>query len=286
MPDFSYNDSIAPYASSLFKRVESNPFLNSARKASISGSLLDSLERSKASRDKGEERSLDLELNRSRLDASRLALEDARTEAQLKRDAIERSPAVSSEFETILDSGLTNDEKRKALSKSAIRNADAISRSPSLSAKFGFAMKALPEEKEAFTPYQAASLDNADRTFKHTLDKEAKAKTEKELKEQEEKLNKERSWLENSTDIEFEDDDSDPSKIVKRFKQPNHRNKLLDVFLKYKPDEYEIASRITNPVELFEKASNIRQQALLSLEQTKSGKTEPETRIPIYLRKQ
>lgn len=286
MPDFSYESSIAPYAGSLFKRVDSNPFLTSARKADLSEGLLASLENAKTRADKEEARTLDVELSRTRLDANRLALEDARQEMQLKRTAVAQAPAVNSEFEKILDSvDLNKEEKNARISRLAMNNAEAFTLSPTLKAKYAFAMRATKKPDSAFTPYQEF-------TARHTLESDArnedryqKEQADKEGKLAQDEMTKEREWLDKAVDVEFEKQDPvtdlDPvSKKLppKQFKSPAHRERLLDLVSKYAPDEADAAEQLS-PEDLYKKASNVRRKLLSSTYSASRQGVEPPEKL-------
>ncbi len=257
MAEFSYDESIAPYASSLFQRVEANPFLTSARKSQLSDSLLGSLERAKERTDKGVERGLDVELARTRLDTQRLALEDARTELQLKRDAIEAAPLLDKEFEKILDSAeMSKGEKAAGISRLAMSNANAISRSPVLSDKYRFAMRAVePDTSGGITPYQQISLERNFANDKRAEQRYQAEQQEKTAKQREADDKEERSRIDKVLGIQYDED----SYGVKKFKTPADKAIALDVIDRYAPAEFDKVSKLPDE-ELHNEALRIRRQ--------------------------
>lgn len=270
MPDFSYESDIAPYASSYFKSVQANPFLKSARRADLSEQLVQTVEKAKEQADKNDMVSIDKELARTRLSAGQLALEEARQEAQLKRDALAKAPALNNEFEKILDADLSRGEKTAAIGRFAMQNADVFERSPSLAAKYRFALRSIePDERASFTPYQQASLERSYASDEYRVSRDQKEDKEKEDKRIRDEQKAEREALDKSFNVEFAPDDIDLTTgkpAAPKFKTPLHRENLLDVIMKYSPDELDSASELSD-ADLFKKASNLRRKLISSSSQ-------------------
>lgn len=74
MPDFSFEQDVAPYASNFFARTQSNPLLSAAKKTQLTGDLLDKLESFKKATDEDEDRSLQKRSGVHSLTASELRL--------------------------------------------------------------------------------------------------------------------------------------------------------------------------------------------------------------------
>lgn len=149
MPDFSFEQDVAPYASKFFARTQSNPLLSTAKKTQLSGDLLDKLETFKKVSDEDEDRTLQKEIRRTQLDRERLALDDARLDFHEKRIAAEMEPAVSAEFDKLLEGIDDPNEQQKRLGLFAMRNSNVLTNSKSLLAKYRFASDAIT--KPAFT---------------------------------------------------------------------------------------------------------------------------------------
>lgn len=156
---FDFQQDIAPYASSYFKAVTSNPFLNAAQRSALSGSALDELEKLRINTQKSDQLDIANELGRVRMERERVMLEDARDELARQRSAAGTVPVVQKELEDILkDPTLDQKQKKAAVAGHGMRYAGAVARSPELAAAFRFATAAAdPDEMTGPTPSQLFS---------------------------------------------------------------------------------------------------------------------------------
>lgn len=276
MPDFSYQTDVAPYASNLFRRIESSPFLSSARSTELSTRLLDTVDAARKRSVDTEKDSLAIELSRTRLANDRLALEDARDELRLKREAIAKAPEVDAAFEAILnDPSLDSKQKKAEVNRFAMRNADAITRSPMLAAKYRFAASAAePDEKEPFTPYQMYQIGRTQLTDQEKAAKEQKEAVEKAAKEQKESVTEKAKSLEsviNSATLEPEDTLTDPNK-PRGFRDPLDKIRIVGALKRSGLDEKALEN--LSAVELVQTAVN-RKNELSSAVEPKTDAENP-----------
>lgn len=237
MAEFSYQSDVAPYASNLFRQIQSSPFLSSARSTELSGRLLDTMDAARKRRTEFEKDDLATELARTKLDADRLALDDAREELRLKREATTKAPEALATFESILnDPTLDSKQKKANVNLWAMKNADAITRSPLLAAQYRFAAGAAePDEKPAFTPYQMYQIGRGQEADAQRAEKEVAEAVEKKRKADEDTLEKRAKALEsviNSATLEAEDalevDPNTGTPKPRGFRDPLDRIRILD----------------------------------------------------------
>ena len=273
-PEFSYETSVAPYASSYFKRVDSNPYLSSARKADLSNRLLESVETARAITDKKEDRAIERELMRTRLSANRIALDDALYESQLKRDAIEQAPVIDNEFEKILAEASTKEEATARISQLAMRNANTFAQSPVLAAKYRFALRSVEPDAPALTPYQELTLRQSVSRDARSEERYAKDQADKAAKEKRDLEKEDRERFDRALNVEFAEDDFIPvagqKKPPAKFKSPAHRERLLDLAAERDPENLDAYDALDDE-NLFRKISNLRRKSL----QSNTQKAEP-----------
>jgi hypothetical protein len=272
---FSYQKDIAPYASRLFRDVEQNRFLNTAQRTNLSERLLGSMERTRKFELEDEDRVLTNELKRVRLDADRLALEDARLEAQQKRDALASAPTVSDELDRILDdTTLDKSQKVSQINRLAVANAGTLRQSPTLYYKLNYATKAVEPTEPALTPYQEESLSRQDEARRYQRGKDLLEEDRRLASEKRRAIDKEFRAFDDALDVELEEPESfavaaaekegRPAPTAK-FKNPIARTRLLSLVKRFTPDQYEEASKLS-PAELVGRAFEIRTQLQESLE--------------------
>ena len=179
-----------------------------------------------------------LELNTVRLEGDRLALEEARRAAQVKRDAVAQAPAAMQTFESILDDpALDPKTKRARINRAAMGFANALTYSPELQAKYRFAAQAAepePATEDTVTPYQQRMLDRQDEQDLRQLmgDKTKALKEQKE--EAEKKAKSELEFLDRLKDIEI-GTEFDPNQQEPKFKSLRDRELALDIIYRYDP---------------------------------------------------
>lgn len=230
--DFSFQQDIAPFASSYFKQATTNPFLSAAQRTRLSSTALDELEKLREANMKRDAVTLDMELGRSRLDRERLALEEARMQLDNLRDATREAPAASAEFESILgDPVATEKEKRARIASLGMKYAKAITHSPELATRFRFAANSVAST-EGLTPYQQLSLMQREQGYARADAKESRA----------EQLRANREWERNELDrfdkvlsSPVEADELDPTKPP-AFKDKAARLRAEAVLRDYAPD--------------------------------------------------
>jgi len=288
MAEFSYQSDVAPYASNLFRQIQSSPFLSSARSTELSGRLLDTMDAARKRRTEFEKDDLATELARTKLDADRLALDDAREELRLKREATAKAPGVDAAFESILnDPTLDSKQKKANVNLWAMKNADAITRSPMLAAKYRFAASAAePDEKPAFTPYQMYQIGRGQEADAQRAEKEAADAVEKKRKADEDTLEKRAKALEsviNSATLEAEDAlavDPNTGKTKPRgFRDPLDRIRILDTIAESDEDLAQLDK--LPDVDLFKVASQRKRRLSNPAPAEPTARTEMQTRFSL-----
>jgi len=273
---FSYQKDIAPFASRLFRDVEQNRFLNTAQRTALSERLLGTMERSRKMELEDEDIALNNELKRVRLSADRLALEDARSEAQQKRDALASAPAVDRQLDAILnDPSLDKPQKVARINRFAMENSGTLRFAPSLYYKTQYAAKAVEPTEPALTPYQEESLSRQDEARRYQRGKDLLEEDRRLASEKRRAIDKECRAFDDALDVELEEPESfavaaaekegRPAPTAK-FKNPIAKTRLLSLIKRFTPDQYEEASKLS-PTELVERAFAVRTQLQQSLEQ-------------------
>jgi len=259
----------AAFTSNLFGSIRSNSALSPRAKSAITSDILDQQEAIQERRMKSTQQAQQLELNTVRLEGDRLALEEARRAAQVKRDAVAQAPAAMQTFESILDDpALDPKTKRARINRAAMGFANALTYSPELQAKYRFAAQAAEPEvsEEALTPYQKEMLGYKELE----LDKQArddKAKSVKEQKEEAEKKAKaELEFLDRIKDIQI-GTEFDMNQQTPKFKTPSDRELALDVIDRYDPATAD--AYIDKPdQDIYAAAAQIRRKALRQVSPT------------------
>ncbi len=266
---FSYQKDIAPYASRLFRDVEQNRFLNTAQRTNLSERLLGSMERTRKFELEDEDRVLTNELKRVRLDADRLALEDARLEAQQKRDALASAPTVSDELDRILDdTTLDKSQKVSQINRLAVANAGTLRQSPTLYYKLNYATKAVEPTEPALTPAQqlSAELRLESMRMQKAADEERKGYYSR--RDAEKKVD--RAFDEFDSVLDAEVSEPDPLEVAAaqekglpapaaRLKNPIQRKRVVALINRYLPKEAEATAKLSD-MELMDKAFTVRTQ--------------------------
>lgn len=268
MPDFSYQTDVAPYASNLFRRIESSPFLSSARSTELSTRLLDTVDAARKRSVDTEKDSLAIELSRTRLANDRLALEDARDEIRLKREALTKAPEVLTTLESILDDpSLDSKQKKAEVNRFAMRNADAITRSPMLAAQYRFAASAAePDEREPYTPMQMYQIGRNQKTDQEKEEAKKAEAAEKAAKDQKELISNKAKSLEsviNSATLEPEDTLTDPNK-PRGFRDPLDKIRIVGALKRSGLDEKVLEN--LSAVELVQTAVNRKNELSSAVE--------------------
>jgi hypothetical protein len=254
----------AAFTSNLFGDIQANPFLSQRRKNFLSSGVLDEQLAVQDKRFKAQQQAQQLELNNVRLEGDRLALEEARRAAQVKRDAIAQAPAAMQSFESILDdTTLDPKTKRARINRAAMGFASSLIYSPELQARYRFAAQAAEPEiaaEDAMSTYQIRSLRNQelDRLDK---DLEKRDKLLKEQKEEKEKLAKaELDFLDRIKDIQIgPEGDIVGNPVV--FKNLKDKELALDVIDRYDPATSDAYSGKSD-TEIYSAAAEIRRKAL------------------------
>ena len=272
---FSYQKDIAPFASRLFRDVEQNRFLNTAQRTALSERLLGTMERSRKMELEDEDIALNNELKRVRLSADRLALEDARSEAQQKRDALASAPAVDRQLDAILnDPSLDKPQKVARINRFAMENSGTLRFAPSLYYKTQYAAKAVEPTEEALTPYQQTSLQLRLAEMQRQQEKDVADEQRRAETDTQRKISKEFRAFDDALDVELEEPESFAVAAAEKegrpvptakFKNPIARTRLLSLVKRFTPDQYEEASKLS-PAELVGRAFEIRTQLQESLE--------------------
>lgn len=254
----------AAFTSNLFGSIRSNPALSPRARTALTSSILDQQEKIQDEALKRRQQAQQIELGNIRLEGDRLALEEARQAAQVKRDAIAQAPVAMQTFESILDDpALDPKTKRARINRAAMGFASSLTYSPELQAKYRFASQAAEPEisdGETLTPYQITSLRNQD------LDRQEKAqekaeKLSKEQKEEQEKAKKaELEFLDRIKDIQI-GPEYDPNQQVPKFKTPIDRELALDVIDRYDPATAD-AYRDKPDSEIYSAAAQLRRKTL------------------------
>lgn len=233
----TYQPDTAAFTSNLFGSIQANPYLSTRRKNFLTSEMLDQQEAIQERRMKATQQAQQLELNTVRLEGDRLALEEARRAAQVKRDAIAQAPAAVQTFESILDDpALDPKTKRARINRAAMGFANSLTYSPELQAKYRFAAQAAEPEvsEDALTPYQKEMLG-----YKGLeIAKQTRADAEKSAKEQKEEAEKkaksELDFLDRLKDIEI-GTEFDPNQQEPKFKSLRDRELALDIIYRYDP---------------------------------------------------
>lgn len=259
----TYQPDTAAFTSNLFGSIQANPYLSTRRKNFLASGMLDQQEAIQEQRTKATQQAQQLELNNIRLEGDRLALEEARRSAQVKRDAVAQAPVAMQTFESILDDpALDPKTKRARINRAAMGFAGALTYSPELQAKYRFAAQAAEPEvsEEALTPYQKEMLGYKELELVKQA-REDKAKTAKEQKEEAEKKAKaELDFLDRIRDIKIGPEGDIPGAPVK-FRSPSDRELALDVIDRYDPTTAD--AYIDKPdQEIYAAAAQIRRKAL------------------------
>jgi len=253
----------AAFTSNLFGSIRSNSALSPRAKSALTSSILDQQEKIQEEALKRRQQAQQIELGNIRLEGDRLALEEARQSAQVKRDAIAQAPAAMQTFESILDDpALDPKTKRARINRAAMGFASSLTYSPELQAKYRFAAQAAEPEisdGDAMTPYQITSLRNQD------LDRQEKAqeKAEKLSKEQKEEQEKAKqadlAVLDRIKDIQI-GTEFDPNQQVPKFKTLNDKELVLDIIDRYAPETSE-AYRDKSDSDIYSAAAQLRRKA-------------------------
>lgn len=259
----TYQPDTAAFTSNLFGSIQANPYLSTRRKNFLTSEMLDQQEAIQERRMKATQQAQQLELNTVRLEGDRLALEEARRAAQVKRDAIAQAPAAVQTFESILDDpALDPRTKRARINRAAMGFANSLTYSPELQAKYRFAAQAAEPEvsEDALTPYQKEMLGYKELEFA----KQTRADAEKSAKEQKEEAEKkaksELEFLDRIKDIQI-GSEFDPNQQVPKFKTLNDKELVLDIIDRYDPATSD-AYRDKPDSEIFAAAAQIRRKAL------------------------
>lgn len=233
----TYQPDTAAFTSNLFGSIQANPYLSTRRKNFLTSEMLDQQEAIQERRMKATQQAQQLELNTVRLEGDRLALEEARRAAQVKRDAIAQAPAAVQTFESILDDpALDPKTKRARINRAAMGFANSLTYSPELQAKYRFAAQAAEPEvsEDALTPYQKEMLGYRELE----IAKQTRADAEKSAKEQKEEAEKkaksELDFLDRLKDIEI-GTEFDPNQQEPKFKSLRDRELALDIIYRYDP---------------------------------------------------
>lgn len=272
MAEFSFEQDVAPFASRYFQRMQANPILSTARKTQLSDDLLSKLEAVKAESDKDVERSLSMEIRRTQLERERLALEDARLEAQQKREAIAAEPVVNAEFESLFDDVADPREQTRRLNLFAMRNANVIDRSPTLKAKYRFASGAIMRPE--LTPYQQIQLQRQEAAkalelekWKANYEQEERSIAQRDDYREASAARREREYIDKMLDAEISVPEEElftakqeGREPLPKFKNLADRGRILDVMAEYGVDvsEYENAS----DYEVFEAGRRFRRKLI------------------------
>lgn len=234
----TYQPDTAAFTSNLFGSIRSNSALSPRAKSALTSDILDQQEAIQERRMKATQQAQQLELNTVRLEGDRLALEEARRAAQVKRDAVAQAPAAMQTFESILDDpALDPKTKRARINRAAMGFANALTYSPELQAKYRFAAQAAepePATEDTVTPYQQRMLDRQDEQDLRQLmgDKTKALKEQKE--EAEKKAKSELEFLDRLKDIEI-GTEFDPNQQEPKFKSLRDRELALDIIYRYDP---------------------------------------------------
>jgi hypothetical protein len=266
----TYQPDTAAFTSNLFGNVQANPFLSARRKNFLASGVLDQQDQLQDQATKATQQAQQLELNNVRLEGDRLALEEARRAAQVKRDAVAQAPAAMQTFESILDDpALDPKTKRARINRAAMSFSGALIYSPELQAKYKFAAQAAEPEvaaEDQLTPYQQQMLGfkKLDLIKQGIEGKEKLAKEQKE--EAEKKAKTELEFLDRIRDIKIGPEGDIPGAAVK-FKSPSDRELALDVLDRYDPATSD-AYIDKSDQEIYSAAAQIRRKALRQVSPT------------------
>lgn len=259
----------AAFTSNLFGSIQSDPFLSARRKNFLASDMLDQQEKIQEQQLKAQQVAQQLELNNVRLESDRLALEEARRAAQVKRDAIAQAPAAVQTFESILDDPTLDPKaKRARINRAAMNFSGALIYSPDLQAKYKFAAQAAepePAAEPALTPYQEFEVQRYRNEAKAKLAKDQKEEEDKRKEEADKRSKSELEFLDRIRDIEIGPENGIPGQPMK-FKSPSDRELALDVLDKYDPataDAYIDNNK--SDQEIYSAAAHIRRKILRQL---------------------